>query len=138
MEKAQRFDPDQLRRIARRAIEAVEPDQDTVDAHENELIRTEEEAARDKTRLTFHDNGDGTVTGHFTVPALAAAILRKVIDSMTAPRRMRDPRPNHGPATSTGTTAAASRSPSSSNTCPPTSLHAKTAATVVVTNDHTA
>ena len=89
VEKAQRFDPDQLRRIARRALEAVEPDQDTVDAHENQLLRTEEEAARDKTRLSFHDNGDGTVTGHFTVPDLAAAILRKVIESLTAPRRMR-------------------------------------------------
>ena len=95
MEKAQRFDPDQLRRIARRAIEAVEPDQDTVDAHENEQVRTEEGAARDKTRFTFHDNRDGTVTGHFTIPALAAGILRKVIESMTAPRRMRPPKNQH-------------------------------------------
>jgi len=88
VEKAQRFDPDQLRRIARRAIEAVEPDQERVDAHENEVVRTEEETAREKTKLSFHDNDDGTVTGHFTIPALAAAILRKVIESMTAPRRM--------------------------------------------------
>jgi hypothetical protein len=44
VEKAARFSPDQLRRIARRAIEAVEPDQTVVDAHENELIRTEERA----------------------------------------------------------------------------------------------
>src|SRR6187401_2045137 len=46
--KAARFSPDQLRRIARRAIEAVEPDQKIVDAHENELIRTEEQAAREE------------------------------------------------------------------------------------------
>ena len=50
VEKAARFSPDQLRRIARRAIEAVEPDQNVVDAHENELIRTEEEAARESAR----------------------------------------------------------------------------------------
>ena len=37
VEKASRFSPDQLRRVARRAIEAVEPDQSVVDAHENEL-----------------------------------------------------------------------------------------------------
>ena len=37
VEKAGRFSPDQLRRIARRAIEAVEPDQTVVDAHENDL-----------------------------------------------------------------------------------------------------
>ena len=90
MEKATRFSPDQLRRLARRAIEAVEPDQKIVDAHENELIRTEEQAARDKCSLTLHDNGDGTTTGHFTIPALAAAMLGKVIDAMTAPRRMRE------------------------------------------------
>ena len=78
-------------RLARRAIEAVEPDQSVVDAHENELIRTEEQAARDKCSLTLHDNGDGTTTGHFTVPALAAAMLAKIIDAMTAPRRMREP-----------------------------------------------
>ena len=75
--KAGRFNPDQLRRIARRAIEAVEPDQNIVDAHENELIRSEEQAAREKCSLTLHDNGDGTTTGHFTIPALAAAMLGK-------------------------------------------------------------
>ena len=89
VEKAARFSPDQLRRLARRAIEAVEPDQQIVDAHENELIRSEEQAAREKCSLTLHDNGDGTTTGHFTIPALAAAMLGKVIDAMTAPRRMR-------------------------------------------------
>ncbi len=88
-----RFSPDQLRRVARRAIEAVEPDQTVVDAHENELVRSEEQVAQDKCSLTLHDNGDGTSTGHFTVPALAAAILAKILDTMTAPRRMREPGP---------------------------------------------
>src|SRR5688500_10576217 len=91
VEKARRYSPDQLRRLARRAIEAVEPDQTVVDAHENDLVRTEEQAAQDQCSLTLHDNGDGTTTGHFTVPALAAGILAKVIDAMTAPRRMRAP-----------------------------------------------
>ena len=95
VEKAARFSPDQLRRLARRAIEAVEPDQKIVDAHENELIRAEEQAARDKCSLSLHDNGDGTTTGHFTLPALAAAMLGKVIDAMTAPRRMREPATAH-------------------------------------------
>ena len=54
-------------------------------------VRTEEQAAHDKCSFTLHDNGDGTTTGHFTVPALAAAILAKIIDTMTAPRRMREP-----------------------------------------------
>ena len=131
--KAARFSPDQLRRIARRAIEAVEPDQ-VVDAHENELIRTEEQAAREKCSLTLHDNGDGTTTGHFTIPALAAAMLGKVIDAMSAPRRMRE--------------EAADRSfdwrhrrglafAELLEHLPTGHLHNKTAATVVVTLDHT-
>ena len=118
VEKAARFSPDQLRRLARRAIETVEPDQKIVDAHENELLRTEEQTARDKCSLTLHDNGDGTTTGHFTIPALAAAMLGKVIDAMTAPRRMRER--EQQTVRSTGGTAAGSPSPSSSSTCPPT------------------
>ena len=121
--------------MARRAIEAVEPDQKMVDAHENELIRTEEQAAQDKCSLTLHDNGDGTTTGHFTVPALAAAMLSKVIDAMTAPRRMRE-------------TAGDDRSfdwrhrrglafAELLEHLPTDHLHNKTAATVIVTIDHT-
>src|SRR5688572_15739824 len=63
VQQAARYSPDQLRRAARRAIEAVEPDQRVVDAHENELVRSEEQAAREKCSLTLHDNGDGTTTG---------------------------------------------------------------------------
>jgi len=133
VEKAARFSPDQLRRIARRSIETVEPDQTVVDAHENELIRTEEQAAREKCSLTLHDNGDGTTSGHFTIPALAAAMLSKVIDAMTAPRRMRE--------------GAADRSfdwrhrrglafAELLEHLPTDHLHNKTAATVVVTIDH--
>ncbi len=122
VEKARRFDPDQLRRVARRAIETIEPDQAVVDAHENDLVAGEEEIARSKASLSLHDNGDGTTTGHFTVPTTGAAFLRKVVESMTAPRRMRGFRqaqPTVGPR-STGSTAAGSRSPSSSSTSLPT------------------
>ena len=60
-----------------------------VDAHEDAVLTAEEDAALDKARLTLHDNADGTVSGHFTVPSLAGSILRKVIDQLTAPRRGR-------------------------------------------------
>ena len=114
------------------------PTRRVVDAHENELVRSEEQAAQDKCSLTLHDNGDGTTTGHFTVPALAAAILGKVIDAMTAPRRMREPGTSRTrTGRSTGGTAAGSRSPSSSSTSPPTTCTPRRAATVVVTIDHT-
>ncbi len=136
VEKAQRFDPDQLRRIARRAIEAVEPDQDAVDAHESELLRTEEEVARSKTRLSFHDNSDGTVTGHFTIPTLAAAILRKVIETMTAPRRMRDSRDPNQERVFDWDHRRGLAFAELLEHLPAEHLHSKTAATVVVTIDH--
>ncbi len=143
VKKAQKYSPDQLRRIARRAIEAVEPDQQVVDAHENDLIRSEEHAAQDQCSLTLHHNGDGTTTGHFTIPALAASILAKVIDAITAPRRMRTP---------AGPEGSSDQSPDRLfdwrhrrglafaellEHLPTDHLHPKTAATVILTLDHT-
>ena len=131
--KAQRFNPDQLRRLARRAVEEIEPDQAVVDTHENNALRTEEEAAREKCSLSLHDNDDGTTTGHFTIPTLAAAILRKVIESMTAPRRMRaSEQPSHDWRHRRGLAFAELL-----EHLPTDHLHPKTAATVVVTIDHT-
>ena len=89
VEKAQKYSPERLRREARRAIEAIEPDEAVVDAAEDEQLRSEEEVARSKAKLWFRDNGDGTTTGAFTVPTPSAGFLRKIIESMTAPRRMR-------------------------------------------------
>ncbi len=89
IEQAGRLDPGQLRRAARRALAAVEPDPAVVDAHQGALLREEEAAAFERSRLTIHDNDDGTTTGHFTVPNAAGSILRKIIDKMTAPRRGR-------------------------------------------------
>ena len=137
VEKAARFSPDQLRRIARRAIEAVEPDQKIVDAHENELIRSEEQAAREKCSLTLHDNGDGTTTGHFTIPALAAAMLGKVIDAMTAPRRMREARLQQHDRSFDWRHRRGLAFAELLEHLPTDHLHPKTAATVVVTIDHT-
>ena len=84
---AKRVDPVALRKKARRALEAVKRQQAEVDAHEDALLRTEEEQALAKTKLTLHDNQDGTITGHFTVPTLAGQILKKVIQQIASPRR---------------------------------------------------
>lgn len=89
VESARTLDPVALRKAARRALAAVEPDADKVDAHEDTLVTDEEARARAKIRLTLHDDGDGTLSGHFTVPTLAGSILAKVLDTMTAPRRGR-------------------------------------------------
>lgn len=89
VEKARTFSPSALRRIARRALEEIERDVAVVDAHENEIVADEEEVARSRTRLTLHDNDDGTVTGHFTVPVAQGHLLRKILQTITAPRRGR-------------------------------------------------
>jgi len=151
--RGQRFDPDQLRRIATRAIEAIEPDEDVVDAHQDEQLRTEEETARAKARLTFRDNGDGTTTGHFTLPTTSAAFLRKIIEAMTSPRRMREARDARTSTARTSATRAESDQGREHRSydwghrrgrafaellehLPTDHLHDRTAATVVVTISH--
>jgi hypothetical protein len=84
---AKRVDPAALRRKARRALEAAQRSQEQVDAHEDAVLRGEEDRALAATKLTLHDNRDGTTTGHFTVPTLAANILKKVVQQMASPRR---------------------------------------------------
>ena len=140
VEKAGRLTPRQLRRAARRALAEVEADPTVVDAHEEALVRDEEQRALARTRLTVHDNGDGTLSGHFTVPTLPGAILTRVIQSMTAPRRAR----------SGATAAQAGESDGRRDWAhqaglafveliehlPTDRLHTKTAATVVITLDH--
>ncbi len=140
VEQARSLDPSQLRRAARRALEAVTDDRTEVDAHEDSLLRDEEERARARTRLTLHDNEDGTVSGHFTVPQLAGDILRKVLDTMTAPRRaaLGAPRAQGGFADER-TDWAHARGLAFCELLehlPTDHLHGKVAATVVVTLEH--
>ena len=85
--QAKRLDPARLRRAARRALLAAERSAAEARAHEDAELRGEESRAEARVRLTMHDNHDGTVSGHFTVPTLAGAILRKTIQQMVSPRR---------------------------------------------------
>lgn len=87
VEKAKTMPPSKLRQRARRQLEALNKDRETVDKDEEAQVADEEERARAKTRFTMHDNGDGTASGNFTLPILHAHILRKILQSMTAPRR---------------------------------------------------
>ncbi len=87
--KAKTMDPKQLRGAARRALAAVESDRKKVDAAEDAQLRDEEEHARSRTTCTVYDNGDGTMRITATVPTLAGAILKKILDQMASPRRGR-------------------------------------------------
>ncbi|PRY54843.1 uncharacterized protein DUF222 [Knoellia remsis] len=79
--------PAQLRKAARRVIEVLKRDRAAVDGAENEIVAATEADARRRSAFWIKDNHDGTMTGQFTVPWLEGATLKKIIDSMTAPRR---------------------------------------------------
>lgn len=140
--KARVLTPRSLRRVARRSLAAIEPDEAVVDEHENALVASEEDAARARTALTLHDNHDGTVTGRFTIPTAQGHLLRKVLEAMTAPRRAR-----------LGATRAQAGAPAAAGGAgwenarglafcellehlPTDHLHPRTAATLVVTVSH--
>ena len=93
VERAQRVDPARLRRTARRALTFAGRADAEVAAHEDAVLRTEESRAFERARLTLHDNLDGTMSGHFTVPTFAGQILRKTIQQLASPRRWRESRP---------------------------------------------
>ena len=140
VEQAKRLDPAALRKKARRALELV-ASREEADRHHDQVLRAEEARARDKTRLTLHDNRDGTVTGHFTVPTPAGAILRKIIAQLASPRRGRlgASHAQAGPA-GDGLDWAQRQGQAFVEILehlPTDRLHGKTAATIVVTLDHT-
>lgn len=136
VEEARYADPRRLRAIGRRAVEALGTTVDDVAAHEDAVLRSEEEAARAKCRLTMHDNGDGTTTGRFTVPTLAASVLRKAVQQLSSPRRQRS---QSGSAGATESTDWAHEHGASLvellEHLPTDRLSGKVAATVVVTLD---
>jgi hypothetical protein len=138
--QAGRLDPSQLRRAARRSLEEVEPDPEVVDAHHGDLLAQEEASAYDRSRLTLHDNDDGTISGHFTVPTAAGSILRKIIEQMTAPRRGRlgASTAQVGPAADRLDWAARAGQAFVEllEHLPTDRLHSRTSVTVVATIDH--
>lgn len=79
--------PAQLRIAGRRIIEQVVADRAVIDAHEEDLVASEEARAEEAAAFWIKDNQDGTMTGQFTVPWASGMVLKKVIDAMTAPRR---------------------------------------------------
>ena len=129
---ARHLDPTTLRRQARRALAAAQATQAEVDAHEDQVLRAEEDTAYRKTRLTWHHHDDGTTTGHFTLPTLAASILVKTIQQIASPRRFAQTAARHARATSGSalvSTASSSiagplgDSPAANRTTPASSTH---------------
>ena len=132
--------PQQLRRVARRALEAVERDREKVDAHEDQQLRDEEAAAlaQDPAHAA---TTTATARPRATSPSPPSprSILRKVLDAMTAPDGRSPARPRAGrrPRASRRLGAPAGLAfVEILEHLPTDRLHTKTAATVVVTLDH--
>ena len=106
--RAKLLDPGALRTAARRALSVAQRSRAEVDAHQDQVLRTEEAAALARTRLTWHHNGDGTTSGHFTLPTLAASILVKTVQQMASPRRFAQRAARAFAAGDAGTTGNAS------------------------------
>ena len=84
---ARRLEPSRLRQTASMALAAAGKGVAEAAAHQEQVLLDQERKAYAASRLTLFDHGDGTTTGRFLVPTGTAMVLRKVLQSMTAPRR---------------------------------------------------
>ncbi|WP_456695360.1 DUF222 domain-containing protein [Aeromicrobium sp. P5_D10] len=76
---------DDLKRLANRVLEVIDPD--GADEELGKKLRAEEEKAWNATRLKMSRRGDGTTRGTFTIPTADADTLRAAIEGIIAPRR---------------------------------------------------
>ncbi|MRJ78030.1 DUF222 domain-containing protein [Aeromicrobium sp. SMF47] len=85
---------DDLRRLANRVLEVIDPD--GADEHLGEQLRQQEQKAWDATKLSMRRRGDGTTHGAFTIPDADADTLRAAIEGIIAPRRTAENAEHHG------------------------------------------
>ena len=85
---AAEHDAKALRILGRRLLEVLDPQ--AADAEEARRLAAEEDDARAKASFTMSSDGHGKVYGRFTLPALHAAILRKHLMALAAPKRNPD------------------------------------------------
>ncbi|WP_028643502.1 HNH endonuclease signature motif containing protein [Nocardioides sp. URHA0020] len=89
---AEEHDAKRLTILGRRLLEVIAPD--LADQHESDLLEREEAKATQACRLTMSDDGHGKVHGRFTLPALQAAELKKMLLALAAPKHLAA---THGP-----------------------------------------
>ena len=85
---------DDLRRLANRVLEVIDPD--GADEALGEKVRAEEAKAWDATRMTLKRRGDGTTRGGFVIPDADADTLAAAIEAIIAPRRAALAAERHG------------------------------------------
>jgi hypothetical protein len=78
-------DAKQIKHLGKHLLEVLAPDE--VDRRLAEQLAREERETRRKTMLSLVDNGDGSVSGRFKIPTLHAAMLKRALEAIIAPRR---------------------------------------------------
>jgi len=79
------FNPTQLRRLGRHILDVVAPE--IADAEEAKRLEDEEQAAREKCRLSFKPTGDGSTRIFGLLPDPDADRLRTYLEAFTSPRK---------------------------------------------------
>ncbi len=80
------YDAKTLRILGNRLLEVIAPE--LADAYESDRLEKEEAKAAQAARLTMTDDGHGKVHGRFTLPALQAAELKKMLLALAAPKHL--------------------------------------------------
>jgi len=75
-----------LKVLGMHLLEVLSPDE--ADRLLEERLAAEEREAARKTWMKLFDNGDGTFSGRFQIPALHAAMLRKAVQALVSPARV--------------------------------------------------
>ncbi|WP_141013101.1 HNH endonuclease signature motif containing protein [Nocardioides sambongensis] len=78
--------PTGLRRAVRRAYDRL--DADVARVHLRRSVRRNHARGVTDTWMSLHDNGDGTYAGRFCLPELHGQVLRTVLETLSAPRRV--------------------------------------------------
>ena len=86
------LDARRLRRAARRMCAPI--CHDLMSAHQDAMLGREHRHAEAETWLSLGENGDGTYTGRFVIPELHALLLKRHLETLSAPRRLS--RDRHG------------------------------------------
>ncbi len=82
--EAAHHDAKGLQILGRHLLDVIAPE--VAEEHERRLLEQEEERARQKTRFTMTEDGQGCVHGRFTLPALQASMLKKALLALAAPK----------------------------------------------------
>ena len=85
--EARHFNAVDLRRLGKRVLDVVDPG--AGEAAEAAALAREERRAATATRLTMSDDGHGKTFGRFTIPTVQAAMLRKMLLAIAAPKHQR-------------------------------------------------